>query len=117
MLRKSQSSARRAKRAGITDKIYLCGERVAATLRLTRSRQLRQTALVITHLSVACPFGAAIQRTHTQPIRYALPVEKSELSGFSKLTRYITELITEYTDTHITETESALLTTFRIKWS
>ena len=95
MLRKKKQSARCAKIAGITDKGYLCRERVAAFLKLMRSTQLRQTASVFIHTDCP-PFGAVTQRTHTQPfVRYALPVEKSKLSGFSKLIRYLTELITE----------------------
>ena len=69
MSNKIKSSARHAKETGLTDMLFnLCGERVAATLELTRSSSLRQTASVISNHIGCPPSGAAIQRTQTQPV-------------------------------------------------
>lgn len=92
MSKTNQPSARCAKIAGATDMFHLCGERMAAFLKLMRSIELRQTASVIIYPDCR-PFEAVIQRTHSQPfVWHALPVEKSEFSGFSKPIRYLTEL-------------------------
>ena len=69
MSNKIKPSARHAKETGLTDILTpLCGERVAATLELTRSTTLRQTASVISNHIGCPPSGAAIQRTQTQPV-------------------------------------------------
>jgi len=89
MLRKRKSSAREAKEVGTADKIYLCGECVVAALKLTANG-------VGYHISY---WLFAVWSSHTTAhadttmfAHYALPVERSKLSGFSKSIRYLTEL-------------------------
>jgi len=108
MSNKIKPSARHAKETGLTDILTpLCGERVAATLELTRSTTLRQTASVISNHIGCPPSGAAIQRTQTQPFaRYALPVGRLVSSRFFKtyMVSYSTQIIEEIYIL-ITETE------------